>query len=160
MKITSLLLMSLLVVLAGCQRFAYQPPGEGPRATVVFSSDNIAVQPMVCVPGKGFQATAYALAQKPFESDFFNELNESLKKRESVTVEVPVDVPVRIGFSLNRPAPNGPRQRCKVAAQLPVQAGVVYQARFRMEGEHCGIQVSAPDNDLETDATLVPWECP
>lgn len=159
MKTLALLFVSLLAILAGCQRFTYHPPQEGARATLTFSSDNVAVQPMVCVPGEGFKATAYALAQKPFESDFFNELNKSLKKSERVIVEVPADAPIRIGFSLSRPAGSGPRQRCKVAAQLPVRAGAAYRAHFQMNGEHCGIQVTA-ENDTEANATLTPWKCP
>src|SRR5690606_5663634 len=84
----TLAVFTLLTLLAGCQALSYQPPTGDDTASITFTSDNIAVQPVICVPGSGFRSTSMALAHKPFQSEFFDELNAGLRKAESVTTDV------------------------------------------------------------------------
>lgn len=159
MKSAHLTLLGLSLALTGCQMLSYQEPASGATATVVFSSDNVAVQPVVCVPGKGFKSTEYAVAQKPFKSEFFDQLNDSLKKKEQVEVKVPATGDrIRIGFVLQRKQDNGTYHRCKVAADFGITANATYQAHFVESGDHCGLTVKQDGQPLN-DQFLAPWEC-
>lgn len=159
MKLRACLTTSLLLTLTGCQMLSYKEPTGGNTASIAFSSNNIAVQPVICVPGRGFVATAHAVSQKPFNSEFFDELNQSLGKKEVVTVKISTEAVARIGFVMQRKQANGPRKRCTVAAQLPVQTGHTYNAHFSTSGDHCGIAISASGNAVE-DALVIPYKCP
>lgn len=151
---------ALLTLLSGCQALSYQPPTGEDTASITFTSDNIAVQPVVCVPGKGFRSTAMALAHKPFESGFFDELNAGLRKADSVTTEITTTSgSTQVGFILQNRPREGMAQRCKTAARFPVQAGARYQAHFLYENDHCGIQVRDASGMPLADAVATPWQC-
>ena len=151
-------------LLAGCQHLAYSPPEGDDTATVVFTSENIAVQPMVCVPGKGFEATEFAVSHEPFESDFFTQLNETLKKQPEVETTVSTDSAVRLGFSFtakgNTSKGVGVKDRCKVAILFPAQPGGEYRAHFSLtDAGDCAMSLTAGEQPVP-DAVIAPWECP
>lgn len=161
MKYT-LALLALTSALAGCQKLAYQPAEGDNTATLVFSSDNVAVQPMICVPGKGFEPTEYAVSQAPFKSDFFTQLNDSLKKAEQVETTVPAGTSLRIGFSYAAKDPNkqgpGVGDRCKLAIVFKPEAGGRYDAHFSLPDGECAMSLSRASQPVE-DAVIAPWEC-
>src|SRR5690606_10066776 len=129
-------------------------------ASITFTSDNIAVQPVVCVPGSGFQSTRQALAHTPFESEFFSELNANLNKSKEVTVDVATQSgQVIVGFVMQRRQDNGPRDRCKVAVRLPVSSGDRHSVHFSLESGHCGVRAQDQNGAPLTDALPVPWQC-
>ena len=149
-----------LLLLAGCQALSYQPPTGDDTASITFTSDNIAVQPVICVPGSGFRSTSMALAHKPFQSEFFDELNAGLRKAESVTTDVStISGSALVGFILQERPREGMAKRCKTAARFPVQAGASYQAHFLYEGGHCGIQIKDASGAPLADAVATPWQC-
>lgn len=151
---------ALLTLLSGCQALSYQPPTGEDTASITFTSDNIAVQPVVCVPGKGFRPTREALAHAPFESEFFSELNANLKKSKEVTVDVTTTSgQVVVGFVMQRRQDNGPRDRCKVAVRLPVSKGDHHHVHFSLENGHCGVRAQDNTGTPVTDALPVPWQC-
>lgn len=151
---------ALLTLLTGCQALSYQPPSGEDTASITFTSDNIAVQPVVCVPGTGFRATREALAHMPFESEFFSELNANLKKSKEVTVDVSTNSgQVVVGFVMQRRQDNGPRDRCKVAVRLPVGSGDHHRVHFSLENGHCGVRAQDMNGAPVTDALPVPWQC-
>lgn len=148
------------MLLTGCQALSYQPPSGSDTATITFTSDNIAVQPVICVPGSGFRSTSMALAHKPFQSEFFDELNAGLRKAESVTTRISTTSgSVQVGFILQKVQREGMSQRCKTAARFPVQAGAQYQAHFLYENSHCGIQIKDASGAPLVDAIATPWQC-
>src|SRR5690606_28508358 len=107
-----------LTLLTGCQALSYQPPAGSDTATITFTSDNIAVQPVICVPGSGFRSTSMALAHKPFQSEFFDELNAGLRKADSVTTQIATrSGSVQVGFILQKVQREGMTKRCKTAAR-------------------------------------------
>ena len=67
------LFLAPLALLAGCQHLNYQPPTDGDTAQVTFTSNDTAAQPVVCVPGKGFKSTEYALSQSPISGGALDE---------------------------------------------------------------------------------------
>lgn len=152
--------VALLALLGGCQALSYQPPTGDDTASITFTSDNVAVQPVICVPGKGFRSTGMALAHKPFESGFFDELNAGLRKAESVTTDITTASGTSlVGFILQNRPREGLTNRCKTAARFPVQAGTRYQAHFLYENGHCGIQIKDDSGIPLADAVAAPWQC-
>ena len=150
-------------LLAGCQHLSYSPAEGENTATVVFTSENIAVQPMVCVPGKGFKATEFAVSHQPYDSEFFTQLNETLKKQPQVTTTVPAGESIRLGFSYTEKdaTDKGPgvKDRCKVAILFKPTAGDQYAAHFSLADGECAMSLTQADSPV-ADAVIAPWECP
>ncbi|QJX02988.1 hypothetical protein HML84_19150 [Alcanivorax sp. IO_7] len=121
-RITTALLP--LALLTGCQMFSYQEPAGADTATVTFTGDTSA-QPAVCVPGKGFKDTQMALAVKPWETNAFDKLFQTMKKGEEVTVSVAASERARVGLVYNEARAAGGRDRCRVAAQFDARPGAL-----------------------------------
>lgn len=144
-------------LLAGCQHLNYQPPSGDNTATVNFTANSISAQPMVCVPGKGFKATEYALTSSGSEA--LGDLRETLKKSPQVTTSVPAGSSTRIGVAFNRPGNNHSRDRCQVALLFTPSAGSEYSAHFVYENDQCGLSLKESSGG-SADAVLTDWKCP
>ncbi|MCC4307280.1 hypothetical protein LL252_01740 [Alcanivorax marinus] len=156
-RITTALLP--LALLSGCQMFAYQEPTGAQTATVTFTGD-AAAQPAVCVPGSGFKDTREALAVKPWETNAFDKLFQTMKKSETVTVAVAPSDQARVGVVFSEARAGGGRDRCRVAAQFEARAGERYQAHFtRTDTGACGLEIRGQDG-ARADAVPVDWQCP
>ena len=153
------LFLAPLALLAGCQHLNYQPPEGEETAQVTFTSNNTAAQPVVCVPGKGFKSTEYAISQTPFGGDALNDLLETMKKSPEVTTAIPATPATRIGVTYNRRNADNTRDRCKVALQFDPQVGSDYQAHFVHEKGQCGLSLTDADG-ASVDAVLIDWQCP
>ncbi|ASK33133.1 hypothetical protein [Alloalcanivorax mobilis] len=147
-----------LALLSGCSVMQYQPPAGGDTATVTFTSNNLAAQPMVCVPGAGFRATDTALSQKPFDSKAFDEVIKTMNKAGEVTTTVAASPNTRVGVVLNKRQGNMGRDRCKVAAQFSTEAGGNYRVNFTRNNDQCGLEVRGEDGS-RADAVPVDWDC-
>ncbi len=160
MKTATLGTLLLLLFVSGCARFAYQPASGDNTASVTFSSDGIGVQPMICVPGKGFKATEISVASNDSDSEFVTQVNEALKKQPEVTTLVPGDNDTRVGFSYAEDKKAaGTRERCKVAVFFRARAGAHYRAHFSLPGGQCALTLTSED-DAAVDAVAVPYTCP
>lgn len=151
-----------LVLLAGCQTLDYQPPRSDDTATVTFTSNNTAAQPVVCVPGSGFQGTRVSLAHRPFDTHAFDEAIKTLKKASAVTVPVKAGDSTRIGViydQSNARMHSLDRKLCKVAVQFQARPGMHYQAHFTYQDNQCGLSLES-DGDATVDAVPVDWSCP
>ena len=158
MKTLAPLPVIALALLAGCARFAYQPAQGTDVADVTFTSDGISVQPMVCVPGKGFKGTEYSVARTD-GGEVVSQLNEAMRKKTAVTTQVAAGSN-RIGFSFTESESSaGTRERCKIAVFFDAVAGAHYQAHFSMPGEQCALALTSED-DSQLEPVVVPWECP
>ena len=156
-KITTALLP--LALLSGCQMFSYQEPAGADTATVTFTGD-AAAQPAVCVPGKGFKDTHMAVAVKPWETNAFEKLFQTMKKSEEVTVSVVASEQARVGLVYSDVRANGGRDRCRVAAQFNAQPGERYRAHFtRTDTGNCGLEIRG-EGGVRADAVPVDWSCP
>lgn len=148
------------MALAGCQHFSYQPPYGDDIADITFSSNNTPAQPSICVPGEGFQATEYSIAQKPIGGDAMNDLLETMKKSVEVSTTLKASSQARIGVSYNQQSGAGmSRDRCKIALQFEAVAGEHYQAKFDYSHSQCGLSLT-DSNGNSADAVQVDWECP
>jgi len=157
---TSRLLLALLVLpVSGCQLLSYQEPTEGQLATVEFTSNETAAQPVVCVPGKGFKSTALSVSANTSDSPFVQDMNEVLKKAPKVSVQIDASRgSVQVGYVMQQKQSTGLRKRCKVAARFSVAAGHTYTAHLTESDGHCGLEISEAGAPLE-DAFIAPWEC-
>ena len=155
-------LVAIMSLLPGCQKLAYQPATGDDTATITFTSENLAVQPMICVPAQGFEPTEYAVSHEPFSSDFFTQLNESLKKLPEVETTIVAGTAVRVGFSYTSKEASskgqGVRDRCKVALLFTPEAGASYKAHFSMIEEACAVQLTEQEQPVDS-AVVAPWEC-
>jgi len=148
-----------VILLAGCQHLSYQAPEGDNTTSVTFTGNNNAAQPVVCVPGKGFKPTEYALAQNPLGGEALNDLLESLKKSPEVTTTVAAEPATRIGVSYDQRQTDKSRDRCRVALQFNPVAGQHYQASFHYENDQCGLSLTEQDGK-RVDAVLIDWQCP
>ena len=157
--IRPILLVSLVALASGCSH--YHGPEGSDAATVVFTSNRVAAQPMVCLPGKGFQSTRYALSRHDSDLDALNELNEAMRKNAEVTTSVPGGAPIRLGVQFSEPRGMGNPTpfRCNAAVMFTPQAGTSYSAHFVRDGSQCGLGVSLADGTPAPDAVRVPWAC-
>ena len=153
------LILAPLALLVGCQHLNYQPPTNGDTAQVTFTSNNTAAQPVVCVPGKGFKATEYALSQNPVSGGALDDLLKTMKKSPQVTTTVDRAPATRIGVTYNRRQADNSRDRCRVALQFAPQAGGDYQAHFVYENGQCGLSLEDASG-ASVDAVLTDWQCP
>lgn len=153
------LILAPLVLLAGCQHLNYQPPAGDNTAKLTFTSNNTAAQPVVCVPGKGFKATEYALSQNPISGGALDDLLKTMKKSPQVTTTVDSAPATRIGVTYNRRQSDNSRDRCRVALQFDPRAGGEYQAHFVYENDQCGLSLKDASGS-NVDAVLTDWQCP
>ncbi len=157
---TSRLLFAALVLLcSGCQMLSYKDATGDAVATIEFTSNETAAQPVVCVPGKGFKSTAMSVTANTSDSQFIKDMNETMRKAAKVTAQVDASTgSTKVGFVMRKPQRMGPSQRCRVAAQFSVSAGMTYSAHLTETNGQCGVEISASGKPLE-DAFIVPWEC-
>lgn len=147
-------------LLSGCQMLSYQEPSGDNTATVIFATDNAAVQPVICVPGKGFESSSFSVARKSSTNETLRELHEALHKAEQVSVKVDATrSSVRVGFIMQKKNGAGPRKHCKVAAQLSISSGQTYYATFTASGDTCGISLSDDKGASLSDAIITPYAC-
>lgn len=148
------------LLLSGCQMLNYQEPSGKGTATIIFSTENAAVQPVICVPGQGFESSSFSVARKSSSNDAFKDLHEVMHKAEEVPVKVDAShSTIRIGFIMQKKSTSGPRKRCKVAAQLSVVPGQTYHAIFTEASGSCGITLSDSSNVPLANAIVTPYEC-
>lgn len=157
---TSRFIIAALVLLSsGCQMFSYQEPAGDAIATVEFTSNETAAQPVICVLGKGFKATALSVTANTSDSQFVKDMNETMKKAAKVAVSVDASSgSVLVGFEMQHRQKYGARERCKVATRFGVIAGHTYTAHLIETDGHCGVEVSEAGVPLD-DAFIAPWEC-
>ena len=148
-----------LALLAGCQHLNYQAPATGDTAQITFTSNNTAAQPVVCVPGKGFKPTEYAMSQNPMSGDALNELLETMKKSPEVTTTLSTSHASRIGVIYNRRQADNRRDRCRVALQFSPQADAQYRAHFVYDKGQCGLSLEDASG-ANVDAVQIDWQCP
>jgi hypothetical protein len=148
------------LLLSGCQMLSYQEPSGDDTATIVFSTENAAVQPVICVPGQGFESSAFSVARKSSTSDALKDLHETMRKATQVSTKVDASrSSARIGFIMQKKSSTGPRKRCKVAAQLNVSAGQTYHATFTETSGACGITLTDANGTPLEDAIVTAYEC-
>ena len=92
--------ITCVAALTGCQHFSYQPPYGDDIAEITFTSNDVPAQPSICVPGEGFQATEYSIAQKPIGGDAMNDLLSAMKKSVEVSTTLQASSQARIGVML------------------------------------------------------------
>ena len=156
---TIVALAATLVLLSGCQRFSYAPATGDDTSDLTFTSEGIAAQPLICVPGKGFMPTEYAIASHDSSSTQLNDLLKAMKKQTAVTTQISTERSLRIGVIYNDGERGASRDRCRIAVQFVPQAEHDYQAHFVMEGEQCGLTLSS-DTDTDVTAVVSDWTCP
>jgi hypothetical protein len=151
---------ALSLLLSGCQMLSYQEPNGDDTATIIFSTENAAVQPVICVPGQGFESSNFSVARKSSTNDTMKDLHEAMHKAEQVSVRVDASRhSARIGFIMQKKSGAGPRTICKVAAQLSVVAGQTYHATFTEASNSCGVTLTDANGTPLTDAIVTAYEC-
>lgn len=148
-----------LALLGGCGVLPYDPPSGPHSATLTFTSDDLAAQPMICVTGAGFQATGTSLAHKPWPGPAFDEAMKTLKKADRVTTTVASGPDTRVGVMLNLRQAQQSRERCKAAVRFNAQPGAHYRIDFTRDHHRCGLEVHGEDG-VHVDAVPIAWRCP
>lgn len=155
MKTLAPLLLMLLA--AGCQSpNHWQAPARGPTATLVFTSNRIAAQPLVCRPGQGLVPTRKALAATPADPNPFNGEGEQ-PGRVRVTLPAGEAVVVAVRFEAGQRAA---RSDCRASARFTPAAGGRYRADFVMPGRHCGLSITDARNRAVADTRAQAPACP
>lgn len=154
LRLPSLLITMLL--LTACQSAVYQnqfyPPASGEdSAELVFSSDDLAVQPLICLPGSGWRPTAEAVGRG--DSKVFDDLNKVLRKAREVTVRVPAGE-IQAGFRYRESGRYADHSRCQVDGAFSAQAGERIQLLFRRDdGGQCLLEARRTNTATAGTAT-------
>lgn len=131
-------------------------PGES--ATLVFTSDRIAVQPMVCRPGQGFVPTKRALAATPLDPAAGLDPEKVKDDEGRLAVPLPAGSEVVVGVTF---APNGSgADACRVSARFTPDAGGLYRAEFVRAGDHCGLALTDDRHHAVGHTIQDEWHCP
>ena len=148
-----------VILLAGCQLAFHQDyPGED-AATLVFTSDDLPAQPVICVPGEGFRDTRIAVGRGGMK--ILDDLNEAMKKATEVTVQVAASDRVVAGFRYREGARAGDKQRCRTAHAFQAEPGATYQLMLG-KGDDCPLTVHLAGEDGWQPHPSQPtdWTCP
>ena len=141
-----LLVPALALLFSGCHHFSgYQQPYGDDTAEITFTSNDTAAQPVICVPGEGFQSTDYSIAQQPIGGDSMNELMEAMKKSPEVRASVAAGSSVTAGFRYTR-RDRFNRDRCQSMVSFDAVAGETYQLRLEKSPE-CAITTTRLDGE-------------
>ena len=128
-------LLAALCLLSACQSGRHVDHTGEDAATLVFSSDGLPAQPVICMPGKGLQETALSVGLDGYKA--LEDLNEAMKKSPEVRVSVAAGSPVTAGFRHTR-RDRFNRDRCLGLIRFDAVAGETYQLRLE-KSPQCSI---------------------
>lgn len=151
-------LLAAIFLLSACQSGRHIDHVGEDSATLVFSSDDLPAQPVICMPGKGLQETSLSVGIGGYK--VLDDLNEAMKKSAEVRASVPAGTPVTAGFRYTR-RDRFDRDRCLRLIRFDAVAGETYQLRLekspecgitatRLDGENW-VEQEAQDNDITCD---------
>lgn len=149
-------LLIAVLLLSACESALYQdqfyPPASGDNTVeLLFSSDDLAVQPLICQPGSGWQPTEQSVGRG--EGKVFDDLNKLLRKANEVSIRVPAGE-VLAGFRYRESGRYADHARCQVEAGFTTEAGDQIRLVFRRDNKgQCLLDVHG--NDQEGEAALV-----
>lgn len=148
-----------VTLLAGCQLKFHQDYQGDDAATLLFSSDDLAAQPVICVPGEGFRDTRVAVGRGGMK--LLDDLNEAMGKSPEVKVQVAASDTLVAGFRYQRGGRHEERQRCRAAHAFQVEAGKTYQLMLG-KGNDCPLTVSVTGDDgwQPHPSQVTDWSCP
>jgi len=153
-------LLFLLGVLGACSPARYwQPPESADTVPVIFTSHQIAAQPLVCRAGQGFVPTRETLSATPIDPELFSEDSAGEDEGE-VRVRIPAGRPITLGVRFEPRNPQRGPGACTARARFTPEGGQRYQAQFVMPGSQCGLSVTDADNQAVAEADPEQPSCP
>jgi hypothetical protein len=137
-------LLASLALLGGCQSAHYSNYGGEDAATLVFSSDGVTAQPVICVAGKGLVKTDLSVGLGGYK--MLEDLNEAMKKSPEVSARIPGGATVTAGFRQVQRGRFEPRKVCLRTVSIDSAAGETWRLHlekspactitaFRLDGE-------------------------
>ncbi len=136
-------LLAAVCLLSACQSGNHIDYTGEDAATLVFSSDDLPAQPVICVPGKGLQETSLSVGLGGYKA--LEDLNEAMKKSPEVRTSVAAGTAVTAGFRYTR-RDRFDRDRCLGLIRFDAVAGETYQLRLEKSPE-CGITTTRLDGE-------------
>lgn len=148
------------LILGGCSQAHYwQSPDDGETATLVFTSHQIAAQPMICRSGQGLVPTREALSATPIDPELFAD-DQAGEEEGKVRVRVPAGTPVTLGVRFDPQNPERAPGACTARARFSPEPGQRYQAQFVMPGTQCGLSITDDENRAVAEADPETASCP
>ena len=136
-------LLAAVCLLSACQSGRHIDHAGEDAATLVFSSDDLPAQPIICVPGKGLQVTGLSVGIGGYKA--LEDLNEAMKKSPEVRASVAAGSSVTAGFRYTR-RDRFNRDRCQSMVSFDAVAGETYQLRLEKSPE-CAITTTRLDGE-------------
>tara|TARA_Y100001972_G_scaffold104779_1_gene131905 strand:- start:593 stop:1063 length:471 start_codon:yes stop_codon:yes gene_type:complete len=121
-------LLAMVFMLSACQSNRHVDYVSEDAVTLVFSSDDLPAQPIICVPGVGIRETAIAVGLGG--NKLFDDLSEAMKKSPEVHATVASGAPVIAGFRYTQRSRIAARKRCERMVSFDAIAGQTYQLRL------------------------------
>ena len=118
-------LLAMVFMLSACQSNRHVDYVSEDAVTLVFSSDDLAAQPIICVPGKWIQETPMSVGIGGYK--VLDDLNEAMKKSPEVRATVASGTPVIAGFRYSQRSRIAARQRCERMVSFDAVAGQTYR---------------------------------
>lgn len=137
-------LLAVICMLSACQSARHIDYASEAAVTLIFSSDDLAAQPIICVPGKGIQETSVAVGIGGYK--IFDDLNEAMNKSPEVHATVAPDSAVIAGFRYSQRSRAAGRKRCERMVSFDAIAGQTYQLRLE-SSPRCTITATRQDGD-------------
>ncbi|MCC1496519.1 hypothetical protein [Alcanivorax sp. 1008] len=137
-------LLAAIFMLSACQSSRHADYAGEDAITLIFSADDIAAQPIICIPGEGIRETPLSVGIGGYK--ILEDLNEAMKKSPEVRATIMPESPVIAGFRYTQRSSVAPRKRCERMVSFEASAGQTYQLRLekspmctitatRLEGE-------------------------
>ena len=153
------LLVAITFLLGACQSNRHVDYTEADAITVVFSSDDLPAQPIICVPGEGIRETSMAVGLGGYK--MLDDLNEAMKKSPEVRVTLPPGTPVIAGFRYSQRERIAARKRCERMVSFDAEQGQTYQLRLE-KSPQCTITATRLQDDSWVNQDILDREptCP
>ncbi|MEE4249781.1 MAG: hypothetical protein V2I38_04270, partial [Alcanivoracaceae bacterium] len=137
-------LLAVIFLLSACQSGRHADYASEDAVTLIFSSDDLAAQPIICIPGEGIRETPMSVGIGGYK--ILDDLNEAMKKSPEVTATVAPDSPVIAGFRYSQRGRIVARKRCERMVSFEASAGQTYQLRLE-SSPTCTITATRQEGD-------------
>lgn len=137
-------LLAAALLLSACQSSRHIDYASEDAITLIFSSDDLAAQPIICVPGEGIRQTSLSVGIGGYK--ILEDLNEAMKKSAEVHATIAPKSPVIAGFRYTQRGSVKPRKRCETMVSFEASPGQSYKLRLE-SSPACTITAMRQDGD-------------
>ncbi|MFN3712636.1 MAG: hypothetical protein ACK4SX_03135 [Alcanivoracaceae bacterium] len=152
-------LLAALGLLSACQSAHYANYSGDDSATLVFTSDGVTAQPVICAAEKQLRNTDLSVGLGGYK--MLEDLNEAMKKSPEVRTMIPANSTVTAGFRHSQRGRLEARKLCLRTVSFDSVTGETYRLHLE-KSPACAISAFRLDGDVWVEQSVKPSDgaCP